>query len=163
MNITSGDSVAIELAGAKITLPAAIVADLWLESIKGRPSTFGLPKIGTRGAFGIIAGLTRGADGESDKIVEVLDYAPKKMNWRDASAYAESVGGILMTRRTAPLCFANVPELFEKTWHWLQEQYEGDDACAWVQYFADGLQHHVHEGHESPVRPVRLVDPSVIR
>ncbi len=163
MTITSGDTVAIELAGAKITLPAATVADLWLDRVKGPRPPGVIPKIGSRGLYGIVAGLTAGVDGGPDMIVEVLDYAPKKMNHADAKKYAESVGGQLMTRRTAPLCFGNLPDLFKKEWHWLEPQCEGGADYAWVQGFDDGSQLSGRKDCEYGVRPVRLVDPSMIR
>jgi hypothetical protein len=122
-----------------------------------------LPRIGAPWRDGHFMGLTRGFDSASDKAVELLPYAPKKMNWRDGKEYVKSVGGILMTRRIAPLCFGNAPELFEKEWHWLDDEYEGVSDYAWVQLFVVGGQLSVLRDYEFRVRPVRLVDPSMIR
>jgi hypothetical protein len=95
-------------------------------------------RIGDKGPRGIYAGICRGEQGERDYTLEVLEEAPKKMNWQDAKAWAESIGGTLPTRREQALCFANTPELFEKNWYWSSTQYAADAAFAWCQYFSSG-------------------------
>ena len=45
----------------------------------------------------------------------------------------------LPARRELALCYATVPELFEKKWHWSSTQYS--PTGAWVQGFDDGLQY----------------------
>lgn len=45
----------------------------------------------------------------------------------------------LPARREAALCYATVPELFEKAWHWTSTQASPDDA--WIQYFDVGTQY----------------------
>lgn len=44
----------------------------------------------------------------------------------------------LPARRESALCYANVPELFEKDWYWTSTQFSPH--YAWVQYFDDGGQ-----------------------
>lgn len=51
------------------------------------------------------------------------------------------------------LCRANVPELFEKEWHWSSSQRSAD--FAFIQYFDDGYQHSGGKDDELRVRPVR--------
>uniref|UniRef100_A0AAU6W468 DUF1566 domain-containing protein n=1 Tax=Pseudomonas phage Cruim01 TaxID=3138528 RepID=A0AAU6W468_9VIRU len=51
------------------------------------------------------------------------------------------------------LCRANVPELFEKEWHWSSSQRSAYNA--FVQYFDDGIQDNLVKDNELRVRPVR--------
>ncbi|WP_440062604.1 DUF1566 domain-containing protein [Pseudomonas syringae] len=51
------------------------------------------------------------------------------------------------------LCRANVPELFEKEWHWSSSQRSAD--TAFIQHFDDGLQGYGGKSYELRVRPVR--------
>ncbi|TES59178.1 DUF1566 domain-containing protein [Pseudomonas syringae pv. tomato] len=51
------------------------------------------------------------------------------------------------------LCRANVPELFEKEWHWSSSQRSATNA--FIQNFFDGFQSYDGKGFELRVRPVR--------
>nr|WP_294864388.1 DUF1566 domain-containing protein [uncultured Pseudogulbenkiania sp.] len=59
----------------------------------------------------------------------------------------------LPARREAALCYANVPELFEKAWHWTSTQYS--PYYAWIQYFNAGNQYDTHKATELRARAVR--------
>lgn len=59
----------------------------------------------------------------------------------------------LPARRELSLCYANVPELFEKEWHWSSTQYSAVNAC--VQHFSDGHQGGDRKGSDYRVRAVR--------
>lgn len=59
----------------------------------------------------------------------------------------------LPSRRQSALAYANVPELFEKCWHWTSTQYS--PAYAWVQHFAGGYQLINVQGTEFAARAVR--------
>lgn len=61
----------------------------------------------------------------------------------------------LPARRELALCYANVPELFDKTWYWSSTQYSS--TYAWGQYFHDGIQRDIHKGSELRARAVRRV------
>ena len=61
----------------------------------------------------------------------------------------------LPARRELALCYANVPELFEKRWHWSSTQYSPN--LAWIQYFGGGTQDNGHKGYEYRARAVRRV------
>jgi len=61
----------------------------------------------------------------------------------------------LPARRELSLCYANVPELFEKAWYWSSTQYAGFSHNAWLQYFSDGHQSHNHKDDEFRARAVR--------
>jgi hypothetical protein len=165
MKIMSGENVAIELAGASVTIPAAAIAELWIQKIKGEPARAPTPDeveraaIGTLGRHGIYAGIARGVDDtKDDYIVEVLEVEPdKRLTYEEAIKWAESVGGALPTRREAALLFANVPELFGPYAYWTREPYAGNESYAWFQGFGYGYQGYGHKDTELRARAVRRV------
>ncbi|MCP1290904.1 DUF1566 domain-containing protein [Chromobacterium sp. S0633] len=59
----------------------------------------------------------------------------------------------LPARRESALCYANVPELFEKDWYWTSTQFS--PYGAWGQGFLDGTQDYLHEYYEFRARAVR--------
>lgn len=59
----------------------------------------------------------------------------------------------LPARREAALCYAAVPELLDKDWHWTSTQCSPHNA--WLQNFVDGGQNGYHEGGELRARAVR--------
>ena len=71
--------ITLDVAGARVTLPAATLTNLWLERVRGekRPVPLSLPKIGF--AFpdvpGIYAGLVVGDD-KFGRSVMMNDFAP---------------------------------------------------------------------------------------
>jgi hypothetical protein len=113
--------------------------------------------IGALGLHGIYAGIGRGPEDGDDYALEVLEQEPPKerMTWEEARQWAESVGGELPTRRDLALCFANVPELFEKEWYWSAESVAGYAAYAWFQYFTNGTQYYGRKGSVLRARAVR--------
>lgn len=63
----------------------------------------------------------------------------------------------LPARRELQLAEANVPELFEKAYHWSSSQRSAGNACSVV--FEGGWLGDLHEGLEFLVRPVRRFIP----
>lgn len=61
----------------------------------------------------------------------------------------------LAARRESALCYANLPELFDKAWYWTSTQYSPDDA--WLQYFYNGSQGSHGKHGVFRVRAVRRV------
>ena len=59
----------------------------------------------------------------------------------------------LPARRELALCYANVPELFEKRWYWSSTQCS--PYYAWTQTFDDGNQDRVHKNFALRARAVR--------
>ena len=59
----------------------------------------------------------------------------------------------LPARRELSLLYANVPELFDKVWHWSSTQYSAD--TAWSQDFEVGDQYGAHKNHALRARAVR--------
>ncbi len=53
------------------------------------------------------------------------------------------------------ICFANVRELFEKTWYWSSTQYAGNHSYAWGQGFVSGSQGSNGKDYEGRCRAVR--------
>jgi len=156
MKITSGDTVAIELAGAQITLPAATVADLWLERIKGGATRATGPRIGDAYAGGIYMGVVRVENGERDYRIIDLGGTPEAATWAVATEWAKSKGGALPTRRELAVLFGNRGEgQFQETWHWSCEQYAGSSDYAWIQDFTGGDRDNDHVVYRLSARAVR--------
>ena len=154
--------ITLEVAGARVTLPAATLTSLWLERVRGGDArgTVPPPKIGSTfpDQHGIYAGLIAGTDelgGDAHLVVLAGDRGD--LTWPEALAWAESVGGRLPTRREQAILFGNVPQLFENAWYWSSEQYAGDDESAWIQAFDLGLQSSTHKASRCRARAVRRV------
>lgn len=99
------------------------------------------PKIGDAwpGVDGIYAGLSRG-EGEPDAHLVLLNAATDKdMDWKDAKAWAESVGGRLPTRFESSLLYASLQDKMDKERaHWTSSQFSS--LSAWFQTFSLGYQ-----------------------
>ena len=62
-----------------------------------------------------------------------------RLEWKEAMAWAEDVGGELPSRFEAALLYANLRDEFDQSvYHWTNTQSSG--GCAWVQAFSYGLQ-----------------------
>ncbi len=162
MEITNGPRVEIDLAGARITIPSATIAELWLDKLRGADESDALailaasPRIGDRLYTGVYMGIVRGENGEPDYRLIDLGEAPEKMNWADAKKWAEEKGGNLPTRREQSVMFGNRGEgQYKGEWYWSSEQYAGSAGCAWVQDFDDGGQDGGHKGYDYRARAVR--------
>ena len=114
-----------------------------------------LPKPGTPHAGGIYAGLITDADGQPYALVLLADKPPKRLNWQDSVAWAESLGGgaSLPDRVEGALLYARLKDQFDPNWHWLSEQYAAGGA--WNQGFDDGDQGGDVKSFEARARAVR--------
>ena len=112
-----------------------------------------LPTLGTPVAGGLYAGITTGPDGAAYALILLADKPSRRLDWPAAMAWAESLQASLPTRPEGALLFANLGDQFERTWHWLSEQYSAGDA--WSQYFTDGGQYGSNESFEARARAVR--------
>jgi hypothetical protein len=63
----------------------------------------------------------------------------------------------LPARRELALCYANVPEVFEKVWHWSSTQSAGNAGCAWGQGFGNGNQSYGRKSDTYRARAVRRI------
>lgn len=73
--------------------------------------------------------------------------------WAAGLEIAGHADWYLPARRETALCYANVPELFEKAWYWTSTQYSPNGA--WGQGFGVGNQSYYHKGSELRARAVR--------
>ncbi len=122
------------------------------------------PRIGSEwpGEGGIYAGIMRGRDGAPDYRLIVGPQHDGELKWQAAMEWATGVNVkncpidfTLPFRAEQALLFANVPELFEKTWYWSREQHAVSADFAWVQLFNHGNQYHYHKDVEWRARAVR--------
>jgi hypothetical protein len=153
--------VTLDVAGARVTLPAATLTNLWLEQVRGKAGALiGYPKIGF--AFddqpGIYAGIVVGDDKfQADYHLVVLDADREALPWADAKAWAASIGGELPKRKEQAVMFGNVPQLFEKAWYWSCEEHASYPDYAWAQNFDYGRQHDYRKAFRCRARAVRRI------
>lgn len=101
-------------------------------------------------------GATSEWDGKANTAALVASvHAHPAAEW----AASLSIGGhhdwYLAARRESALCYANVPELFDKVYHWTSTQYS--PGSAWNQNFYDGSQDGNDKSYDFRVRAVRRV------
>jgi hypothetical protein len=114
-----------------------------------------LPPHGADLDGGLFVGLTTDKQGAHHAVVLLPAKPDQDLAWKDAMAWAESVGGVLPTRPVAALLFANAKDQFESRWHWLSEKF--DRSSAWGQYFGYGGQDFGRKSYEGRARAVRLI------
>lgn len=161
---TPRGNVEIEHAGARITIPAQTIADLWLERARLKSAStpwplqtaqVGLPRIGETVDGATFMGVVRGDDGP-DYLLFDLGEAPERMDWEAAKKWAEERGGSLPTRREQSVMFGNRTEgQYKSEWYWSCALYAGDESYAWIQFFDDGNQGNDHKSYDYRVRAVR--------
>ena len=161
------DSITLDIAGAKVTLPPETLTKLWLAQLqiattqRDTSTLRALPAIGSPYSGGTFAGIARGRDGQLDYFLIVADAAREGVTWEKAKDWAKNLleAGLadwfLPTRAEQALLFANVPELFAKEWYWSGAQYAGAEQCAWYQDFYGGLQFYDRKVGELRARAVR--------
>ena len=109
----------------------------------------------------------KGAWGEQGKLIAGADH--ERYGMPNTVAMAESGSEIaktilsmeheghndyyLMARFEGAQCYANVPELFEKEWHWTSTQSSAN--YAFYQNFGYGVRYTVSKSNDHRVRPVR--------
>ena len=122
-------------------------------------TTQALPALGDHLAGGKFAGITTGKDGVPYALIVLGIKADKRMSWPDAMAFAASHDADLPSRVDGAMAFVTLPDEFEKSWHWLNEQCSPD--YAWSQDFGDGYQDDDYKGNGGVVRLVRrlLINP----
>jgi hypothetical protein len=106
---------------------------------------------------GIYAGISRGEDGAPDAhLVLLTDKPAGDLNWRDADAWVEGLGGgaRLPTRFESALLYANLRDQFDTgPWYWTGTQCS--ELTAWNQYFDYGGQYYDGKSYEAQARAVR--------
>jgi hypothetical protein len=108
---------------------------------------------------GIYAGIARGFDGEPDGHIILLDDKPEeRMNWKDAMAWAASLGNgaKLPTRFEALLIGANIADKISPSNYWSSSEYSATNS--WYQYWSSsypGAQFNDGKTNAYYVRAVR--------
>ena len=99
-------------------------------------------------------GLIASADGSKSHHIILL---PGEFNgpWKDAMAWAESIGGELFDRCEGALLFATMKDQFKSEWYWTREQHASDSDYAWGQGFHYGYQDSGHKDISYRARAVR--------
>ena len=83
----------------------------------------------------------------------------ENINWKDATAWAKSIGGSLPTRREQSLLFANLKDHFKQEGYWSSEEHASYSDYAWSQYFDNGDQNCNLKNDELRARAVRRIFP----
>jgi hypothetical protein len=83
--------------------------------------------------------------------------ADKTMNWADAKAWCESVGGELPPREVLLMCHINedIKPLFINDWYWSATEFEAE--LVWRHYFTSGHQNDSGKVNTYYVRAVKKV------
>ncbi len=77
------------------------------------------------------------------------------INWADAIAWAESIGGDLPDRVEHALMLATMGDQFDPEFYWSNTQHASDSDYAWFQYFGYGGQYDVRKSYCYRARAVR--------
>jgi hypothetical protein len=113
-----------------------------------------MPRIGAPLADGIFGGIARGEEG--DHAIVLLAEAPKRLNFKAATAWAEKLGVSLPTRAEQAVIFGNLKDQFpDGGAFWSCEPSAGNESYAWSQYFGYGTQYHYHKDGVLRARAVR--------
>ncbi len=122
-----------------------------------------LPALGAPLAGGLFAGLTTTKAGQHAAVVMLPAKPDKPLNWADATAWAESVGGQLPTRPVAALLYANVKSQLQPKWHWTSDTLDADTgdsdhaSSAWNCNFGYGYQSGSRKSFGGSAVAVRLI------
>ena len=80
-----------------------------------------------------------------------------KTAWKAAGEWAKAQGGVLPSRHDGLVLLKHARALFERAYHWLDEQLAVDSSYAWLQSFGWGTQFNIDLEGELRVRAVRRV------
>lgn len=105
----------------------------------------------------IYAGILLGKNGSADQHIILLPGDNDEADLADSTAWAESIGGELPTRREQSLLFANLKEEFQQDWYWSCETHAANADYAWSQNFTNGFQSYYHNITKLRARAVRRV------
>jgi hypothetical protein len=127
--------------------------DYWVivpthESVKGKKLAFGGYEVDEPEAASRRDGLAN-----TLHLVEGSDQNHPAAQWCDGLTVEGHKDLYLPAIDELALCMANVPELFEKEWHWSSSQRSAYDA--FLMYFVAGTQGTSFKFYELRVRPVR--------
>jgi hypothetical protein len=95
------------------------------------------------------------ADGSRHHHIILLPGDMDNLNWKDATAWATSIGGELPDRVESALLYATQKEQFHDDWYWTREPHASDASYAWYQSFDYGFQDYGHITRQLRARAVR--------
>ncbi|AYN21619.1 DUF1566 domain-containing protein [Alcaligenes aquatilis] len=101
------------------------------------------------------AGIVLDEEGNPACHLILLPDEKEGANWKDAVAWAKSIGGDLPKRCEQSLLFANLASHFKKAWYWSSELHKDDSGYAWSQTFCYGGQGYNAFGTKCRARAVR--------
>ncbi len=78
-----------------------------------------------------------------------------KAKWKDAMAWAESIGGVLPTRVESALLLNQAKDQFEEDWYWTGDEFSSAPGWAWFQDFGFGSQDDYRKDYGIRARAVR--------
>lgn len=158
------DQVVLRVGAGEFRLPALDVVSAVLEHCRNgknraaveaaEPVPGVLPKIGAEFKGGIYAGLTLARE---TALALVLIPGDEKLNWEDATKWAEKQGGVLPSRIDALVLFQNLKAQFKEEYYWTSEPYAPDSGFAWLQGFYHGNQSYGLKVNDSRARAVRRI------
>ena len=104
------------------------------------------------------AGMVLDQDGTLLHHLVLMAQRPNgKLNWKDATAWAESIVGTLPNRQEQALLYANCKPHLKPEWHWSSETHEEDASYAWNCYFIYGHQGYYHKSYDGCAVAVRRI------
>ena len=119
--------------------------------------------LGTPLEGGTYHGIYTQKDGTQVAIVRLADKPSGRMTHAEATAWAESVGGVLPSRVAGAILYANAKDQFEPTWYWTCESLdadtgdEDDASYAWLCHFGNGTQGCSSKSAHGAAVAVRLI------
>ena len=97
-------------------------------------------------------------DGSKREHIILLPGEIDSANWKEARAWAASIGGEVPDRCEGALLFATMKDEFKPEWYWTREQHIAYSGFAWSQYFDNGYQYSSYgKDYELRARAVRRV------
>ena len=105
----------------------------------------------------IYVGAIISADGSRNHHLILLPDLAVNVCWKDAIAWAESIGGELPDRVECALLFAHAKEHFQGSWYWTREKHANYSSGAWFQSFVTGHQDGYSKNNHLSARALRRV------
>lgn len=100
-------------------------------------------------------GAVVSVDGKKCEHIILLPGEAERINWKDAMAWAASIGGELPDRTESALLFATMKDEFKPEWYWTNEERAAVPGYAWMQGFDDGGQDYYRKSDQFRARAVR--------
>ncbi len=94
-------------------------------------------------------------DGRANTLSLVNEGGHPAADWAHGLDIGPHSDFYLPARHELRLAWLNVPELFEKAWHWSSTQYAATPTTAWNQNFDNGLQYYDHKSYAGRARAFR--------